>query len=414
LLVVELTFAALLFILLLWTLYNLPILAKGVSRMREGSAPVKTSEPQQTNSPVFSIIVPAKNEEKVLGRLLESLLHLDYPKNRTQIIVVEDGSTDQTRQICEHYSNSNQTLIEFLHSDHPRTKPVALNHALSKARGDIIALFDADNQPEKDVLQLASQCFQDDSIAAVQGQTCPINLGESVLARLEEYNQMGWFRTYLNGKNSLGLFVPLTGSCGFIRRQVLLECGGWNEESLTEDVDLAVRLATKNHRIHYAAEIRSWQENASSIRQVIAQRRRWFRGYMETLLNYRRLLFQGSRIGADVEITLVGPLILGICFLTNTIGLSGLVFLNLNIGWPFTLISFATGILTLGTLIICAAGLFYQSQKKRWRNIVWFAPLIAYWFLNMAIAFYTTLCFLLRRPQSWEKTEKTGYADAPA
>lgn len=203
----------------------------------------------------------------------------------------------------------------------------------------------------------------------------------------------------------------MTGSCGFIKRNLLLESGGWDEKSLTEDVELAAKLAARNHRIIYAPEIRSWQENASSLHQVIKQRRRWFRGYMETLAKYATLFTRSSRIGLDVEITLMGPMIVGICFLTNTIGIYGLISHNLQVGWELTLISTATGFLTLATLIVCAAGLFYQSEKKRWRNLLWITPLIAYWGLQMLIAFYTTLCFLLRIPQSWEKTEKTGSSD---
>lgn len=171
------------------------------------------------------------------------------------------------------------------------------------------------------------------------------------------------------------------------------------------------RLIARNHRIHYAAEIRSWQENASSLRQVIKQRRRWFRGYMETLTKYASLLTRGSRIGLDVEVTLMGPLIVGVCFLTNTIGIYGLVTQNLQVEWQLAIVSAATGFLTLATLIVCATGVLYQSETKRWRNLVWTAPLMMYWGLQMAIAFYTTLCFLLRIPQSWEKTEKTGSTD---
>jgi len=413
--IVEQIFLLLMGVLLFWTLYNLPILVKGVDVIRGARASTSTKQDKgmrpDRNLPFFSIIIAAKNEEKVIGRLLESALQLDYPKERIQIVVAEDGSYDRTREICEQYAKRHPDVIEFCHREPSGNKPGALNYALAKASGDIVAILDADNIPEKDILQRAAARFEDTKVAAVQGHTYPINLHQNFLTRLEAYNQDSWFKIYLRGKDSLNLFMPLTGSCGFVRRDILLECGGWNEKSLTEDVELAARLAAKNHRIQYAPEIRSWQENTSSFRQMIKQRRRWFRGYMETLLNCRRLITQGSLIGIDVGVTLLGPLIIGFCFLTNTIGVYGLVSGNLDIGWPLMMVSFATGVLTLETLIVCAAGLFYQSRKRRWRNLVWAFPLVMYWELQMAVAFYTTLCFLLRRPQSWEKTEKTGSTD---
>jgi len=407
--IVELSFLLLLCLLLVWTMYNLPVLAKGVAVIRHQEPSAKTI--LQGNLPSFSIIIAAKSEEKVIGRLLDSLLKLDYPKEKTQIIIVEDGSNDRTCNICESYAQKHPSIIEFHHRDLSENKPAALNYGLRKANGDIIAILDADNIPEKDLLLRAARAFENSEAAAIQGQTCPINLQENFLTRLEAYNQDSWFKIYLQGKTSLRLFVPLTGSCGFIKRNLLLESGGWDEKSLTEDVELAAKLAARNHRIIYAPEIRSWQENASSLHQVIKQRRRWFRGYMETLAKYATLFTRSSRIGLDVEITLMGPMIVGICFLTNTIGIYGLISHNLQVGWELTLISTATGFLTLATLMVCSAGLFYQSEKKRWRNLLWIAPLIAYWGLQMIIAFYTTLCFLLRIPQSWEKTKKTGSSD---
>ncbi len=408
----ELSFLLLLSLLLFWTLYNLPILAKGAAVIRHHKLNEKTVA--QENLPFFSIIVAAKSEEKVIGRLLDSLLKLEYPREKTQIITIEDGSNDRTCEICESYAQKYPSLIEFHHRDLSENKPAALNHGVSKAKGDIIAILDADNIPEKDLLLQAAKAFENSGATAVQGQTCSVNLQESLLTRLEAYNQDSWFKIYLRGKDALNLFVPLTGSCGFIKRKALLECGGWDEKSLTEDVELAARLVARNHRIHYAPEIRSWQENASSLRTVIKQRRRWFRGYMETLAKYATLLTSGSRIGLDVEATLMGPLIVGICFLTNTIGIYGIVSQKLQVGWQLSIVSTATGFLTLATLIVCATALYYQSKTKCWRNILWAIPLIFYWGLQMIIAFYTTLCFLLRIPQSWEKTEKTGSTDTGA
>jgi cellulose synthase/poly-beta-1,6-N-acetylglucosamine synthase-like glycosyltransferase len=406
----ELALLTLLTILFSWTIYNLPILARGLAAtLRHTASPARTA-PQRL--PTFSIVVAAKNEEKVIGRLLQSLLQLDYPREKMQIVVVEDGSSDRTPRICEDYAHEHQGLIEFHHRELSQNKPAALNHALTKTRGEIVAIFDADNVLEKDLLLRAAAHFQDDSVVAIQGQTHSINENQNLIAKLQTYDQEGLWKTYLQGKDSLGLFVPFTGSCGFIRREILLKCGGWDERSLTEDAELAARLAATKHRVRYAPDVQTWQENVSSLRQLVKQRRRWFRGYMETLVKYGGLLTQKSLIGLDVEATLMGPLIVSICFLTNIISIYGIIAGNSFIGRELVIISSATGFLTRGTIVVCGTVLLYQLKPRRLRNLLWIGALIMYWELQMAIAFYTSLCFLLRRPQLWEKTDKTGAADA--
>ena len=126
------------------------------------------------------------------------------------------------------------------------------------------------------------------------------------------------------GKEDRNLFIPLTGSCGFVRRHVIEELGGWDENSLAEDVELAAKLVENGWRIKYAPEVQSLQEYPASPKQLIKQRTRWFRGYMETWVKYGKLMRTPSRVAIDAEATLFGPFALNLILLSYIMAFAGL------------------------------------------------------------------------------------------
>jgi len=258
-----------------WVLYNLPILAVGIQSLR---ATKKKAAPVLMDSqmPFYSIVVPAKNEEKTIGRLLESLTHLYYPTNKLEIIVVEDGSNDSTLQICQEYQEKHAYIK--VHQKHESNgKPSALNFGLKQARGDLIAIFDADNVPAKDALLNSIKYFKNPQVAAVQGRTQSINSKQNMLTQFISYEEAVWCEAYLRGKDALGLFVHLKGSCQFIRGKTLRELDGFDESVLSEDMELSARLAENDYHIKYAGDVCTWQESPSDLKGLFKQRTRWFR-----------------------------------------------------------------------------------------------------------------------------------------
>jgi len=390
-----------------WTFYNLPTLVSGLRRTlrTQGGSPAEQASLAHGTPPRFSIIVAAKSEERVIGRLLNRLKSLDYSKSLYEVIIVEDGSTDRTRQICEQYAEQNPQLIRFFHSEDSLGKPHALNRALAECTGEIVAVLDADNFPNLDLLSRAAGYFEDSSLAAIQGMTMAINQDESMVSKLSAYEEAAWFKVYMMGKRDLNLFIPLTGSCGFVRRDVIQELGGWDENSLTEDVELAARLIDKGRRIKYAPEVRSLQEYPASARQLIKQRTRWFRGYIETWVKYGKLMRTPSRIAIDAEATLFGPCILNLVLLSYIMAFLGL-FVYASI-WVEVLAASAVG-LTIVTFFICGVALAWYMRPHRLRNVVWIPAVFLFWFTQTIIAFHALILTVLRRKKSWVKTEKSG------
>ncbi|MCW4005036.1 MAG: glycosyltransferase family 2 protein [Candidatus Bathyarchaeota archaeon] len=393
----------------LWIFYNLPILATGVRNTWKCRKNQKQAVLDSSSFPSFSIVVPVKNEAKLVGRLFDAIKKLDYPKDKIEVLLAEDGSTDSTLDVCNEFARSygNVTVLQRLVSS---GKPSALNHGLKHAKGDIVAVFDADNVPATDALLNAAHYFKDPNVAAVQGRTLSINSQENMLTQFISYEEAIWCEAYLRGKDALGLFVHLKGSCQFLRRETLNNLSGFDENILSEDMEISARLTENGYSIRYGGDVCSWQESPSGLKTLFKQRTRWFRGTMEVAFKYGRLMKAPNLKRLDAEVTLFGPFIL-IASLFSYLGGSGFFFATFpfNVIWQsFMYFSLAA---TTFTMLLAGAAMIYVSRPKGIKNLLWLPFIFAYWCLQGFIALYAGLLMLLRRPNKWVKTEKSGTVD---
>jgi cellulose synthase/poly-beta-1,6-N-acetylglucosamine synthase-like glycosyltransferase len=397
-------------IIIAWTLYNIPILVAGVRHLRRsGEKGRKFSFLSEEELPTVSIIVPVKDEEKVVGRLLEALLRLDYPPEKKEIVIVEDGSVDKTVELCREYAKRYPGQVRLFRQRTSNGKPSALNYALKHVRGEIVAVFDADNVPEPDILKKAVKYFEDPSTAAVQGRAYSINADLNMLTKFLSYEEAVRYEIYIRGKDVLNLFVPLTGSCYFVRKNVLMDVDGWEDTSLSEDVEMALNLAKRGYRIRYAPEIRSWQENPENLTQLIKQRIRWFRGEMEIALKCGKLMTKPNRVNIDAEMTLAGPYLFILCLISYIMLLWGL-FVPFPKDFVFLAVNQVTFLITMIPLFVVGVALVYVTKPRSAVNLTWLPFIYAYWVLQTFLASYALLQIVLRRPRKWTKTVKTGIA----
>ncbi len=401
----------LLFFVYAWSAYNLPILAAGVEYLRRRKHEFRGTSQREKNSPVYSIIVPVKNEEKVVGRLLDALSKLNYPRDKKEIIIVEDGSADRTADICIEHAMRHNINMKVLRKPLSNGKSSALNYGIEHATGEIVGFFDADSVPAPDTLLNVSKYFEDPEVAAVQGRTLSINSEENMLTKIISYEETVWCEVYLEGKDVLGLFVHLKGSCQFIRRDVLEMVDCFDERSLSEDMEMSVKLTEKGYKIRYASDVRSWQENPSDLQQLLRQRTRWLRGTMEVALKYGRLMTKLSRKTIDTEATLFGPFTLIASLLTYLAAFySFFIPFPLDLLWQ-SMMQF-TALTTTLTLFICGLALICGSKPRKVGHLLWLPSIYFYWSLQAFIALYALILVLLRRPRKWLKTEKKGTTTA--
>ena len=390
-----------------WTIYNIPIVVAGVRSLRLGKRKKKLSSNGKKKLPLMSIIVPVKDEEKVVGRLLKALIDSDYPQDRKEIVIVEDGSTDGSAKICREFLEMHPGQVKLVRRGFSVGKPSAIKEAFEHVSGEIVSVFDADNIPESDFLLRAARYFEDSSVAALQGRLIAVNEDENILTKFVAQEEALRCEAYMRGKDVLGLFVPLTGSCYFVRKTVLDAVGGWDETVLSEDMELAARLTHNGHKIRYGSDVRSWQEYPSTVSGFFKQRTRWFRGTMEVSLRYGRLLKRPRKESVDAEVTLAGPFVLISCLVGYVATVSSF-FVPLNPDFAFFLLANVTTLFTFLLLALAGVAMIFVEKPRKVSNIVWLPFIYCYWFIQNFVASYALLQILLRRPRKWEKTAKTG------
>jgi len=390
-----------------WTLYSLPSLLTGLihslRQTHEESSPAATGK-----QPFVSVVVPAKNEEKVIGRLLETCLRIDYPPDRFEIVVVEDGSTDRTQRICESYAKKYPGKIRFFHRSESNGKPSSLNFALQHSQGEIVGIFDADSVLEPSAVRRAVAFLREPSAVAVQGMARSLNSRLNFLTRLISYEEQTWQNVYIAGKSALRLFVPFTGSCLFVKRSVLQAIGGWDEGSIAEDVELAARLLRFGYIVRYAPSVVAYQESPSELSQFFNQRTRWFRGYMETAIKYGVLLLKPSLVNFDAEMTMTGSFMMTVSLIGYLIGLYSFLDASRFSGGVFALLGWSASCFTVVVLTALAIAAVALQKPRRLRNLLWIPLIYGYWFFQAVIASRAFIQIVLGRPRIWSKTSKSG------
>ncbi len=307
---------SLLVIFFLFTLYNIPIVLTGVrSLLLSRRKPKTDSAPKPASElPFVSVLVPVKNEEKVLARLLDALLGLNYPADKREFIVVNDASNDRSREICVRYASAHPE-IRVMNRAVSSTKAAALNFGLRSARGEIICTFYGDSVPEPDAFLKAVKHFADANVGGIQGKISSINAHQNMLTRFISYENAVQFELYWRGKDRLNLYVGLAGTCQFIRRNVLEELGGWNENSLAEDTELSLRMLERDYWIRYVPDVCTREESPSTVRGMLGQRARWFMGSFDVGPRFGRLMKKPTLKRVDAEVTLFGTFVLILCVL---------------------------------------------------------------------------------------------------
>jgi cellulose synthase/poly-beta-1,6-N-acetylglucosamine synthase-like glycosyltransferase len=391
---------------LVYFVYATPIIMLGVWRYKKrgfGEDPGEDWDP-----PNVSVLVPVKNEEKVVGRLLDSLVRLDYPKENLEVVVVEDESKDRTLEICKSYAEK-YPWIKVFHRDASLGKGDALNFAFHQSSGEIVATFDADDVPEEQAVKKALRYFNSPETGAVHGFHRTLNLRESIVSRLAAYENF-LYRLSNDGKYALGLFVTFSGSNTFFRRSALEKVGLWDPKSLVEDAELSVRFA-RAHIATRLAPVECWQEMPARVGSLFKQRIRWSGGNMLTGVKHWNAWRSMSLAKTlDMEALMMSPILAVLTFAAWIILGLGII----KVGLPFEtllplfIVMAAVNIVYVGTLVAAVVSSARSSVLSHLGLLLATYPYAAL----ISIANIAAMVLILRRgARLWLKTEKTGYVD---
>jgi cellulose synthase/poly-beta-1,6-N-acetylglucosamine synthase-like glycosyltransferase len=253
--------------------------------------------PSIASLPFVSVIVPARNEADNIARTVRNLRALSYPEDRLEVIVVDDGSTDETAAIAKAAGASRVIRNERAQKAKVNGKASALNAGLAAARGDIIACVDADSMPEKDAIMHSVPFFEDSSVGAVTSKIF-VNSDRKWLGKLQriEYAMIAWSRKLFEYIDSI---YVTPGPLSFYRKSVLKEVGGFDEKNVTEDIEIAWRLLDRGYRIKMSPAI-TYTEIPQSFRHWWKQRIRWNVGGIQTSMKYKGSMFRKGSFGSFV------------------------------------------------------------------------------------------------------------------
>ncbi len=249
--------------------------------------------PKIKNLPFVSIAVPTWNEEKTIVNTLKSLINLDYPKDKLEIIVVNDGSNDKTAEVVKKFLVNTKINYIKLVSQENRGKAGALNTALKLAKGEYFGVFDADSITSRKALKLMLPYFYSKDIGAVISPIKafkPKNTIEKI-QRLE-YIFSSFIRKLMS---SVGTLHITHGVLSLFRTGVARKLGGFDEKrnrNLTEDFEMALRLRKNHYQILLCEENVNYTKVPSSLKSLWFQRVRWFRGFIVNSFGYRDMVMR--------------------------------------------------------------------------------------------------------------------------
>jgi cellulose synthase/poly-beta-1,6-N-acetylglucosamine synthase-like glycosyltransferase len=238
--------------------------------------------------PSVVVLIPAHNEEQVIGGCLEAMCAFDYPRDRLRIVVIDDRSADATGAVADAMAARHPGLLEVVHRPHDARpgKPAALNEVASALDAEIFVVFDADYLPPPHLLKELVAPFVDPEVGATMGRVVPYNADVNTLTRLIDLERRSGYAVDQRMRNVWNLLPQFGGTVGGVRRSALQAVGGWRPGVLSEDTDLTYRLYLAGWRVEYLNHAVCYEEAPETWRARYRQVRRWSIGHNQCLFRY--------------------------------------------------------------------------------------------------------------------------------
>lgn len=256
-----------------------------------------TKTPEIDNYPFVTIQLPIYNEQYVVERLIDTICKLEYPKDKLEIQVLDDSTDKSVDLIDKKVAEHKHLGVSIKHIRRPERKGFkagALAYGLERAKGEFIAIFDADFLPLKDFLLRTIPHFNNPSIGVIQTRWGHINKEYSLFTRMQAFALDAHFSIEQTGRNYSKSFINFNGTAGVWRKSCIEDAGGWSAETLTEDLDLSYRAQIKGWKFKYLEEVESPAELPVTMSAIKTQQYRWNKGAAETAVKNLPKVFNAS------------------------------------------------------------------------------------------------------------------------
>lgn len=294
-----------LILILMYALAQLNLLFNYLSAQNKSTTDQKFDLSKPEEVPFVTIQLPVYNELYVMERLLDNIAQIEYPLDKLEIQVLDDSTDESLKSTATQINKLQETGLDIQHvlrCNREGFKAGALKEGLKTAKGEFIAIFDADFLPEKDWLQKTIPYFKDSSIGVVQTRWGHINRDYSVLTKVQAFALDAHFYLEQVGRNSKGHFINFNGTAGVWRKECILDAGNWEGDTLTEDLDLSYRAQLKNWKFKYLQEVETPAELPVVISAARSQQFRWNKGGAENFRKMLKRVINSNNISAKTKI----------------------------------------------------------------------------------------------------------------
>ncbi|MBC1728340.1 glycosyltransferase family 2 protein [Listeria seeligeri] len=367
--------------------------------------------------PFISVMVPAHNEGKVIVKTVESLLAFDYPKDRYEIIVINDNSSDNSAELLGAIQAKNPARqLKVINTDNVtggKGKSNALNIGFAESRGEYIAIYDADNTPERQALRiLVGEITNDAKLGAVIGKFRTRNRNASWLTRFINIETLSFQWMAQAGRWALFKLCTIPGTNFIVRRSLLEAIGGWDVKAVAEDTEISFRIYMMGYRIKFQSKAVTWEQEPQTLPVWFKQRSRWAKGNIYVILKNVPLLFK--REGRRVRFDILYFLSIYFLLLTSLI-VSDILLVLYALGFVHTTLAGLSGALWLLAILLFVAGTFITLTTEKgeisFSNLIFIMLMyVTYCQLWMVVAAYGFFIFLkdtvLKKETKWYKTER--------
>ncbi len=338
-----------------------------------------------SNLPAITVQLPLFNERFVASRVIEAACHMDYPRHLLQVQVLDDStddSADIAREACNRMASQGYNIVYVHRTNRQGYKAGALENGMATAMGEFIAIFDADFVPQPQTLRNTIQYFTDPAVGCVQTRWEHLNRLHSLLTRCQAIFLDGHFVIEHAARSRSGRFINFNGTGGIWRKSAIASAGGWQHDTLTEDMDLSYRAQMAGWRIVFLSDETSPAELPPEIAAFKQQQHRWAKGHAQTAVKILPRLFR-SQLPFKVKMEALFHLSAGAAYPLAVL-LSLLVFPTFYFGGPSILspqspVLWVT-LMCLFAVLMLSAGTFYvvaqREIKQHWGRCILLVPLL--------------------------------------
>lgn len=331
--------------------------------------------------PGVTVQLPVYNELYVVERLIDAVASLDWPKDKLEIQVLDD-SDDETVQLIadavEKWQHKGVDIVQVRRPQRKGFKAGALQYGMDVAKGEFIAIFDADFVPEPEFLKQSVPHFdQDEKIGVVQTRWGHINEKYSILTKLQAFGLNTHFFVEQNGRSQGGHFLNFNGTGGIWRKTCIMDAGGWKADTLTEDLDLSYRAQLKGWRIFYNPDTVAPAELPAAMSAIKSQQYRWTKGAAETSIKLLpKVLKAPLSFGTKFHATfhLLNSAVFICIVITAFLSVPILFIRNLTEGWQTIMDISMMFLLGYVFLIVFYWNGFREKREGFWKTAIDFIP----------------------------------------